>query len=174
MKTIALTAILLVMSTTAMAAEESQAPIEGYKSAKFGMTQQQLAKTKLCTFDARKPKSERFERLCSDLKFSGETTDAIFVFVGGELDEINVLFNPDDLEGVFNGLKKKYGEPLQRHEILEDFKKMQFGPVGTEAYVQFPNKQVYLKFKKITQELISSAIVYVKRTESKEVKDSDI
>lgn len=105
-----LTALLgLLISVPAFSATE------GYKDIKFGMTAEQVQKTKFCQSKWQAATSEIY--VCDSYPFFSGNTTAAVNFIDKKVHSISLVMDPKIAKELIENLHKKYGNPFSMKEV---------------------------------------------------------
>lgn len=77
--------------------------VGGYQNAKFGISKQELKKIYHCNWQ-----NDEENLFCDDFKFGNLTTSAYFFFLDNKFERAAFEIPDDYVEGLIDGLKKKY------------------------------------------------------------------
>ena len=86
--------------------------VDGYKNLKFGMSQEDVNNTNICTLSPQNLDVQGVEALgCTDLQFGGKSRMAVMAFMDNKLERVMVIQDAGSIEGLLAGLSEKYGAP---------------------------------------------------------------
>lgn len=121
--------------------------VEGYKNLKFGMSLEEVKKSKICGWvdDGTLNMKQTHVIYCRDLKFNGESITAGAYFIDHKFLRLFLGLSYDDRDNILTGLKKKYGSlsytPSQ--QSIDNFNNLP----NQELSYGFDDNTVYLRYK---------------------------
>lgn len=95
--------------------------VDGYKDIKFGSTLSQVKASKICNLEVFSDSNDvagMTQYYCGNFPFSGTKTTAMFFFIDGKFQRLAIALN-GNINGVYNALKAKYGEPSSQSSMDE-------------------------------------------------------
>lgn len=144
--------LLCIISTQSFA-------VDGYKSLKFGISQEKVLASNLCNFIPVNTGQIGVKGLsCFDFKFGGKTTEAVAFFINNKFLRFVIVPSIDVIEGLSQGLIKKYGAPSSMSTDKE-FNAVDSSP-NKEAFLAFDDNTIYLKIMSNQVNLQSALLIY--------------
>ena len=119
--------------------------VEGYKNLKFGISMEELKKSKFCTFTAVDKTTFKVINVisCNDLKFNGKSAVVYFYFIDNKFLRLAIPIVPyNNVNTILQALIKKYGQ-MSSSSSSEDY----------DNYRKLPNQEINLDFDNNTIKL---------------------
>ena len=133
--------------------------VDGYKNLKFGMTNQQILESNICTlqkYDSGQVGVEYYG--CEDFRFGGKSIEAGAFFIEGKFLRFAVVPSTDVAVGLVKGLIDKYGQ-ASSSSTPQEFQAIDTQP-NREAFMAFDNNTVYLKLMSDENYIQSAILLY--------------
>lgn len=124
---------------------ESLMAVDGYKNLKFGISSEELKKSKFCTFKTLEKNIKGVNIIyCSDFQFNKELRLGAFFFIKNKFLQLSITIPYDDSFLILKILKKKYGARSSNpsdiaHENYDKF-------ANQELWIGFDKNTVYLRY----------------------------
>lgn len=133
--------------------------VDGYKDLLFGSAKSDILNKPGYTFvksEIDQPGVEFYG--CTDFKFGNQIVEAGACFVDGKFLRFIIVVPVDQVTGILDGLKNKYGSassssPKEAFEAVDAFP-------NSEAFLAFDNDTVYLKISSDARKQQSAILIY--------------
>lgn len=133
--------------------------VDGYKGLKFGITQEKVLASNLCNFSLMNTGQIGVTGYtCTNFKFGGKTNEAAAFFINNKFLRFVIAPSIDIIEGLSQGLVKKYGTPSSM-STDEEFNAVDNHP-NKEAFLAFDNDTVYLKIMSDKVNIQTAILIY--------------
>lgn len=168
-KTLLCCLLALILSASPLLA------VEGYKNLKFGMSLEEVKKSKLCGWvdDGTLNMKQTLIIYCLDFKFNGESIMAGAYFIDNKFLKLAIEISYGDMKNTMAGLKKKYGNSsyTPSQQSIDNFNNLP----NQELWYGFDNNTIYLfcrsnKFYKKSAALTYTSPLFDKLFKEKQMK----
>lgn len=148
--------------------------VEGYKNLKFGMSLEEVKKSKLCGWvdDGTVKVQHTHFIYCTDFKFNGESIIAMAYFIDDKFLRLAIMISYNDLDNTLAGLKKKYGSLsyIPSQQSIDNFdnspnQEIWYGFDGNTVYLKLTSDKFYTK----TAYLIYTSLLFDKLRKEKQM-----
>lgn len=168
------TLLCCLLALALMLPASSLLAVDGYKSLKFGMSLEEVKKTKICGWvDNGAVEIKHIHIIyCLDFKFNGEPIAAAAYFIDNKFLKLVINIPYSDRNSTLAGLNKKYGSlsRIPSQQSIDNFNSLP----NQELWYGFDGDTIYLlcrsnKFYKKSAALIYTSPLYDKLLTEKQV-----